>query len=189
MKNALRAIALAILVACAAPAPRLTQVPSIGLVGAGGESVDLRRAAESAPLTVLVFFSPHCHCLDQHQPRLRTLYAEYRTQRVQFFMIDSEVGGSPERDAAETQKRGYLFPILLDRGGRLAELLGADYATYSVVLDTEGRIRYHGGIDTDKTHLHDDATPYLRDAIDDLLAGRAPRVASGKALGCALEKW
>jgi AhpC/TSA family len=189
----MRALAIATVVACtscSAPEPRLAQVPSsIELVEAGGGSLDLRRAAETARLTVLVFFSPHCHCLDEHQPRLRALYAEYQTQHVQFLMIDSEVGSSPERDAEETQRRGYLFPILFDRGGRLAELLGAEYATYTVVLDAEGRIRYHGGIDTDKTHLHDDATPYLRNAIDDLLAGRAPRVASGKALGCALEKW
>jgi peroxiredoxin len=188
----MRARALATVVACiscGAPAPRLSQVPSIELVGAGGESLDLRRAAEGARLTVLVFFSPHCHCLDQHQPRLRALYADHQTQHVQFLMIDSEVGGSPERDAEETQKRGYPFPILLDPGGRLAELLGAEYATYAVVLDAEGRIRYQGGIDTDKTHLHDDATPYLGNAIDDLLAGHSPRVASGKALGCALEKW
>jgi peroxiredoxin len=189
----MRALALATVVACiscSASAPRLAQVPpSVELVGAGGGSLDLRRAAEGSRLTVLVFFSPNCHCLDQHQPRLRALYSEYRSRHVQFLMIDSEVAGSPERDAQETQKRGYLFPILFDRGGKLAELLGADYATYAVVLDAEGRIRYHGGIDTDKTHLHDGATPYLKNAIDDLLAGRAPRVASGKALGCALEKW
>ena len=191
----MRAFVLAVLAvlaacaSCAAPGPHLEQVPNIRLLGTAGESIDLRRATASARLTVLVFFSPHCRCLDQHEPRLRTFYAAYEPQGVQFFMIDSEVGASPERDAVEAQKRGYPFPILLDRGGRLADLLGAEYATYSVVLDADGRVRYGGGIDTDKTHLTGDAIPYLRSAIDDLLAGRPPRIPAGKTLGCALQKW
>jgi hypothetical protein len=58
-----------------------------------------------------------------------------------------------------------------------------------VVLDAQGRLRYHGGIDSDRSHLHDDAQPYLGDALVDLLSGRSPRVAEGKTLGCALRTW
>lgn len=104
-------------------------------------------------------------------------------------MIDSEVRGSIERDRDEGRKRGYSFPILLDPGAKLADSLRAEYATYSVILDSQGRIRYRGGIDTDATHLHADATPYLRSALEDLLQGRAPRVTESTALGCALQKW
>lgn len=176
-------------VSCAGPAPSAPRLPSISLIGPGGAPVDLPRATPGARLTVVVFFSPHCHCLDQHEPRLRALYAEVHPKGVELLMIDSEVGASRERDDFEASKRAYPFPILTDRGAKLADLLGARYATYSVVVDGDGRIRYRGGIDDDKTHLHDDARAYLKDAIDDLLAGRAPRVAEGKALGCALERW
>jgi hypothetical protein len=99
------------------------------------------------------------------------------------------VRATPEADAAEAARRGYAFPILLDRGGKLADSLGAQYATYSVVVDAQGRVRYRGGIDSDNMHLRDDATRYLGDALDDLLAGRSPRVAQTKTMGCALEKW
>jgi AhpC/TSA family len=158
-----------------------------------GDLRDLRGegggAASGARLTVLVFFSRHCHCLDAHEPRLRALALAYGPRGVAFSMIDSETGATVERDAAEARARGYPFPILVDGGARLAGRLGARYATYAVVLDAGGRVRYRGGIDTDKTHLTDDATPYLENALDDLLAGRAPRVAEGKALGCALRTW
>jgi hypothetical protein len=50
-------------------------------------------------------------------------------------------------------------------------------------------VHYRGGIDSDRIHLHDDRTPYLEQALDDLLAHREPRVAEGKSLGCALQKW
>jgi peroxiredoxin len=165
------------------------KLPNVALLDAQGAAVDLGQASQRATLTVLVFFSAHCHVLDEHEPRIRALYDAYAARGVQFFMIDSEVGGSPERDSAEAKKRAYPFPILVDRGAKLADALGAECSTFSAVVDATGHIRYRGGIDDDKTHLRETATPYLKDALDDLLAGRAPRVASSKALGCALEKW
>jgi hypothetical protein len=165
------------------------EVPSAPLVDEHGESVDVRRLAAGAPWTVLVFFSPDCHCLKVHEPRLVALYDAYRHRGVQFVMVDSEVRGSPAGDAAEAKQRGYPFPILLDRGARIADAVGAGYATYAVVLDAAARVHYRGGIDSDKTHLHEGADAYLEDALDALLDHREPRVAEGKTLGCALEKW
>jgi hypothetical protein len=137
----------------------------------------------------LVFFSPDCHCLSVHEPRLRALFEADGPRGVQFVMVDSEVSGSPGRDAEEARRRGYAFPILVDRGGRLADALGAEYASYAVVVDSSARVHYRGGIDSDRTHLHHDRVPYLEHALDDLLDHREPRMAEGKALGCALQKW
>lgn len=140
-------------------------------------------------LTVLVFFSPTCHCLSAHDERLVRLYRAYHPRGVDVLLVDSEVGATPERDALEAHSRGYPFPIVVDRGAKLANALGAEFASYSVVLDSEGHVRYHGGIDSDRSHLHEDARLYLQKAIDDLLAGRSPRVEEGEALGCTLQKW
>jgi sugar phosphate isomerase/epimerase len=159
------------------------------LAGTDGTTRDVRQIVAEAPFTVLIFFSRECHCLDQHDGRIRELYDAYHPRGVDVLMVDPEVRASPEIDAAEAARRGYSFPILVDQGARLANALGADYATYSVVVDAQGRVRYRGGFDSDKTHLSESATPYVRNALDDLLAGRPPRVAEAKALGCALEKW
>ena len=79
--------------------------------------------------------------------------------------------------------------MFLDPGAKLAAMLGAVYATYSVVVAADGTIEYRGGIDSDKSHLRDDRTNYLADALDDLTAGRRPRRAEAKTLGCALQTW
>jgi len=183
------AVLFLLCVSCAAPRAPAAQLPGAPLVQPGGDTVDARQLAAGAKLTVLVFFGAGCHCLDQHDARLRALHEQYHPRGVQLFMVDSEASASPERDRSEAERRGYPFPILRDPGGALANRLGAEFATYSVVVDPQGRVLYRGGIDSDRTHLRDDATPYLKDALDDLLAGRSPRVVEGKALGCALEKW
>jgi hypothetical protein len=166
----------ALAAACAARGPRVSFIDPAAL-------------PSRAPWTVLVFFSPTCHCLAQHDGRLRALFEAYHLRGVQLLMVDSEVRGSESRDEGEARRRGYPFPIVRDPGAMLADELGAQYATYSVVLDRAGRVRYHGGIDSDRNHLHDDASAYLRDALDDVLAGRPVRIAEGKTLGCSLEKW
>jgi hypothetical protein len=184
-------VAVTLLAGCAAARPdvRALDVPSTPLVGEEGRPIDARGLAAGAPFTVFVFFSPDCHCLSAHEPRLLALADATRERGVRFVAIDSETRGSPARDAEEARRRGYPFPILVDRGAKLADAVGAVYAGYAVVVDAGGRIRYRGGIDSDKTHLHDDAQPYLKDALDDLFAGREPRVAEGKTLGCALQRW
>jgi len=174
---------------CGAARPVGPVVPDVPLVEPQGATIDVHQLIGRAPLTVFVFFSRACHCLNKHDPRILALYDAYRERGVQLVMVDSEVRGSPEGDAEEAKRRSYPFPILIDRQGKLAEALRAEYATYSVVVDAKGQVRYHGGFDSDKTHLRDDAIPYVKNALDDLLAGKEPRQAEAKTLGCALETW
>ncbi|HEY8089923.1 MAG TPA: hypothetical protein VIF09_18810 [Polyangiaceae bacterium] len=151
--------------------------------------VDPALLPSRAALTALVFFSADCHCFAAHDARLVALAGRYAGRGVDFLVVDSEVGADASRDDAEAARRGYPFRIVVDRGAKLAAQAHAVYATYSVLLDAQGRVLYQGGIDSDKDRLHDDATPYLADAIDDALAGKPLRRAEAKALGCALRTW
>jgi peroxiredoxin len=139
--------------------------------------------------TVVMFFSADCHVLRAHDERVRELAAEYGARGVRFLALDPEVGATEARDRDEASRRGYPFPILVDEGARLAKAYGAEYAGHAVVLDRAGAVLYRGGIDSDRVHLTNDATPYLRNALADLVAGRPPSVAGTKVLGCALRTW
>ncbi len=157
------------------------------LVSSSGETSTFADYVGRSPWTVFVFVSKECPCQDAHLPRLEQLVRDYASRGVQFVGIDSEVNATPASAAAQAQQ--LPFAVLVDRDATLANALNAQYATYSALVDPRGRVVYRGGIDSDKRKLHDDATPYLRDAIDDVLAGRQPRRATGKALGCTLRKW
>jgi hypothetical protein len=173
-------------VGCGAIQPSIQTVRPTRLAGTDGVLHALPAAEGGFILTVLVFFSAHCDCQAAHDQRLIQLARGYQRRGVAFFAVDSEVGAALERDGAEARRRRYPYPILIDSNAELARSLQAEYATYSVVLDRMGRVRYRGGIDTDLVHLRSDATAYLSDALDDLLAGRQPRRAYGETLGCSL---
>jgi len=183
---------LLVLPACRPPSVG-TQVPPVSLQATDGAVHALPSGEGGAAFTVLVFSAWHCPCQNVHASRLDALYARYhaqeRRERVDFFLVDSEVGGSLADDAAKARERGYAFPVLLDPGAGLARRLHAEYATETFVVDRQGTVRYHGGIDSDRNKLHNDALPLLADALDDLLAGKPLRSADTKALGCALQTW
>lgn len=174
------------LAGCASrPAP----ATAVALTSSGGAARAYRDLVAAAPYTVFVFVSADCPCLDAHLERLREIATAYRARGVQFVAVDSEVGATTERAAAEAARFELPFPVMIDAGAHLANALGAEFATYTVVVDRSGEVHYRGGIDSDKRRLHSDTIPYLRDALDDLLAGKAPRRAEGKTLGCSLRKW
>jgi hypothetical protein len=183
-------VALVALVACGGGSTRAASspaLPSLTLVDTAGGTTTLPADLARAKLTVVVFYAEHCPCFEVHQERLRELARTYAERGVRVVFVDSEVSASKERDAKAASERG-LPAIVLDPGARLADALGADYATYTVVLDGAGRVRFRGGVDSDKERLHDDAQLYVKDALDDLIAGREPRVSEAKVLGCALQK-
>ena len=183
LKTTLFAVVLA-LGACrpAHPADAAT-VPSLTLVDTAGGATAMPSDLAKAKLTVVVFYADHCPCFHVHEARIAQLRSDYGAQGVRVMVVDSEIEATAERDA-----KADVQPITLDPGARLADALGAEYATFTVVFDAEGHVRYRGGLDSDKNHLHDDAKPFVRDALDELLAGRDPRVPEGKTLGCSLMK-
>lgn len=175
------AIALA---ACAPSVP--PRLPSSRLLAVEGER-DVRAIVATSKLTVVTFFSATCPVQAAHDARLVALHARYAPRGVAFVAVASERDATPERVADEARRRAFPFPIMVDPGASLANALGVDTATWTVVVDADGFVRYAGGIDSDRTHLAVDATPYVADALDDLLDGRAPRLARGKSLGCTLQ--
>lgn len=179
------AAALALAAACApAAAPH---VPAVDLQSTRGQVERFPSNLASARWTVLVFLSADCPCFEAHEPRLAALARDYGSKGVRFLLVDSERESSASRAARASIEQDLALPLVIDTDAALADALRAEYATYSVVLDRDGVIRYRGGIDSDKSFLRADATPYLRDALDDLLAGATPRRTETEALGCVLQ--
>ncbi len=75
---------------------------------------------------------------------------------------------------------------MVDDGQRVAKAYGATCTFHVFVLDRARRLRYQGRFDdsrlAERVTSHD-----LRNALDDLLAGREVRVATTRPFGCSLD--
>jgi peroxiredoxin len=187
IRAALLALIVATIGACAPAARAPARLPDATLLSSDGPRrlVDLVKPGH---VTVIEFFSADCPCQAAHDARLRELATAYQGRGVDVIAVDAEAGATPERAENEAKARRFPFPILADPAGALADALGAEFATYTVIIDGAGAVRYRGGLDSDRTHVTADASLWVRDAVDHLLAGTDPRPAEAEALGCALRR-
>jgi hypothetical protein len=80
---------------------------------------------------------------------------------------------------------GITYPYLKDPDGSVARAYGAVCTPHVFLLDDERRVRYRGRLADSRrpetTSRHD-----LREAVDDLVHGRAVRVPETTPFGCAI---
>ncbi len=138
---------------------------------------------------VAVFLGTECPLAKLYAPRLAKLSDEFSSQGVSFVGINSNQQDSLTEIAAHARRHGVGFPVLKDLGNKLADQLGAERTPEVVVWDTTGKIRYRGRIDDQygvgyvrnaPTH-HD-----LRNALEELLSGKAVSPPVTKAVGCII---
>jgi peroxiredoxin len=153
-----------------------------------GKVYSIPAALAQSRATVVLFFSADCPVQEAHDQRLRALATQFAAKGVTVLLVDSEADSSLERDVEEARRRHFAFPILSDRDGAIARALGAEFATEAFVFDRAGAQRYHGGIDSDKTHLRPDARQWLREAVESVSADKAVAVGETKPFGCYLRR-
>ncbi|HYA77951.1 MAG TPA: hypothetical protein VEF91_04470, partial [Verrucomicrobiae bacterium] len=83
-------------------------------------------------------------------------------------------------------EREFNFPYLKDEDQSVAKGYGALVTLHAFVLDKERRLRYRGRVDDsrDPTKV---TIPDLRNAIDDLLEGKAVRVPETRPFACSID--
>jgi hypothetical protein len=94
---------------------------------------------------------------------------------------------SPEAMRRRVAAGGRAGPFLHDATQSAAQAYGATATPEVFVLDREGIVRYHGAPDGDYDDPAQNAA-WVRDALDDVLAGRAVARPSTSPAGCSI-KW
>jgi thiol-disulfide isomerase/thioredoxin len=82
------------------------------------------------------------------------------------------------------EKAGVNFIVAVDPGNKITDLFGGQSTPHCFVIDKEGVLRYAGALDDDPRGAKGkDATPYVRNAIEALLAGKEVPVTTTKPYG------
>lgn len=144
---------------------------------------------QSADVVVVAFLGTECPLAKLYGPKLQQLAQRFQDQPVSFIGVCSNVQDSLTEVAAWTNKAGIRFPMLMDTEQKLADLLKAERTPEVIVLDRERRIRYQGRVDDQyaisvarKSASRED----LAEAVQSLLRGETPTVASTRAPGCVI---
>ena len=139
---------------------------------------------------VLFFMMTDCPLANGYVPEMNRLQAAYEARGVAFYAVQSDPTVSEAAVQKYAQEFGYGFPVLNDPRLALARLAGAKVTPEVAVLSPAGEVLYLGRIDNkveDLTRPRYAATePELRNALDAVLAGKAPKEARTRAVGCSI---
>jgi peroxiredoxin len=86
------------------------------------------------------------------------------------------------------QEKGFPFPYLFDETQEVARAYGAERTPEVFLFDEQGVLRYHGAIDDNFEQPEAVQQPYLRAALDAILAGQQPPTTATPPVGCTI-KW
>lgn len=175
--------------------------PDFNLPGVDGRTYSLKDFA-SAKALVVVFTCNHCPTAQYYEDRVKQIVTDYKNKGVALIAIMpndpksvrlDELGWTDLSDSFDEMKirardRQFNFPYLYDGDTEsVARAYGPVATPHAFVFDAGRKLRYVGAID-DSERVQHVQKRYLRDAIDALLAGRAPAVKKTKVVGCSV-KW
>jgi len=169
--------------------------PNFSLPGDDGKTHSL--ADYKGKTVVLEWTNDGCPFVKKHYAgNMQSLQKAYTAKGVVWLSVISSAPGkqghvdaagaaalSKERDAAPTR-------VLLDDKGTVGRLYEAKTTPHMFIVDGSGKLVYAGGIDSVASADAEDipgATPYVKNALDEVLAGKAVTVASTKPYGCSIK--
>jgi peroxiredoxin len=160
--------------------------PAFTLPGVDGRDHSLVDHA-GTPVAV-VFSCCHCPYVVAWEDRLNAIARDY-AGRAGLVAVNANhhLGDTFEHMEARAAEKGFVFPFLRDESQDVAHAYGAQRTPEVFLLDSEHRLAYHGAPDSDYTD-EAGAEPWLRRALDAVLAGQAPAVTETPPVGCTV-KW
>jgi peroxiredoxin len=142
---------------------------------------------DGQPVAV-VFSCCHCPYVMAWEDRLNDVARDY-AGRAGVVCINSNdhIGDSFADMQRRAEEKRFVFPVLRDEDQSAAAAYSPSRTPEVFVFDAERRLVYHGAPDSDYRDPNG-AEPYLRRALDAVLAGRTPPVEETPPVGCTI-KW
>ena len=172
-----------------------------GLVGVDDRKHGLSDYKD-AKAVVIVFTCNSCPVAKAYEDRIIAIQKDYKDKGLQVVAINSNSPKKQPQDSLEKMKqraaakdlgdwrsnqRPFNFPYLFDATQGVARAFGATCTPHVFILDLDRKVAYMGSID-DNIDPKKVKKPFLRDALDAVLAGKKPPKTVTKQFGCSI-KW
>jgi peroxiredoxin len=148
-------------------------------------------------LVVLEWTNPGCPFVQKHYSgNMQALQKEFTGKGVVWLSVNST-----ERDSGDylaparlagwmLENRGAPTATLMDEAGKIGQTYGAKTTPHLYIVGPQGQLIYAGGIDSVPSARVDDiktATNYVRQGLNEALAGKPIALASTRPYGCSVK--
>lgn len=143
-----------------------------------------RMTDHKGKIIVLCSWSTLCPYSRAIDPYIEELVQEYADKGVTFYGVDAQEVFAPVPIRDYLKKNGLTFTILEDPRNYFLRDLKAREVPEFFVVDQNLRLAYRGSFDDRLAIIDPGNTPFVKNAIDDLLAGRPVALPKTPFKGC-----
>jgi hypothetical protein len=120
---------------------------------------------------VLAFWSARCPISRGYEERFAELAHTYATRGVEAVTVTACPDETAPEIRARRSEQAETTRLLIDPNGRLAGQLGVTKTPHFAILGPGGELLYSGAFDSNLIATSANHQPYLREALDSVLAG------------------
>jgi peroxiredoxin len=186
-------IAFAAVAGIGRPTSDVPAAPAIGatlddfkLPDAGGKEHSLKSLVGKNG-AILIFVATKCPVSNAYNDRMEKLAQDYKAKGINVIGINSNVAELAPEVKEHAAQMKLTFPILKDAGNKIADSLGATRTPEAYLVDANLKLVYHGRIDNSQK-TEGVTSSDLREAADELLAGKPVTKTGGAAFGCSIKR-
>ncbi|MCU7549094.1 thioredoxin family protein [Chitinophagaceae bacterium LB-8] len=143
---------------------------------------------------ILVMFSCNtCPFVIKNQQRTKDIASYLLSKNIGVALVNSNEAQRDNEDSFEAMKQyakqqGYQWYYAVDKNSELADAFGATRTPECFLFNKEGKLVYHGAIDDNPGNEAEVNRKHLKEAIDEMLAGKEVSVTTSRSVGCTIKR-
>jgi hypothetical protein len=144
---------------------------------------------ESGKASAIFFVTNDCPIANSFAQEIARICSDYKSKGVACTLVYVDPSISDEQARKHAAEYGHGdYPRIVDRKHELVRATGATITPEAAVIDRDGKVVYLGRIDDSYASLGQPRRPVknadLRNALNDVVAGKPVGKPRSKALGC-----
>jgi len=136
---------------------------------------------------VVIFVATKCPVSNAYNDRMEKLAEDYKAKGINVIGINANSTEPAAEVKSHAAEKGLKLTILKDDGNKIADRLGATRTPEAYVIDTNFKLLYHGRIDNSQK-VEGITSNDVREALDEMRAGKAISKTGGAAFGCSIKR-
>lgn len=157
-----------------------------------GKEIALQDAKKDKGLLVM-FSCNTCPYVIKNQQRTLAIGEYAQKMNVGVILLNSNEAQRSSDDSYDAMKeyaktQHYKWNYVVDRNNEVADAFGANRTPECFLFDKNLKLVYHGAIDDNPSDPSAVGKQHLKNAIDELIAGKDITVKESKSVGCSIKR-
>ena len=156
------------------------------------EEISMNDAKRKNGLLVM-FTCNTCPYVIKNQQRTNAINKYALENNIGIILLNSNEGarsGSESLEAMQTyaKNQNYKWYYAVDKDHEIADAFGANRTPENFLFDKDLKLVYHGAIDDNPSDDSNITRQHLKEAMDNLLAGKDIVVKESRSVGCSIKR-